>query len=884
MPRNAVKLTPDVSPPLPKPPPVTKTSPALGGHSNPPADIEPDAPPAPKLKTILVADLFCGAGGSSTGARRALRSLHLRMNLVCVNHWPTAIDTHTRNHPDARHYCQDVNTVRPHLAVPEGRLDLLMASPTCTFHSRARGGKPTSDQQRMDPWHIITWLTELRVKRLVVENVSEFLRWGPVNARTGKPIKSREGEYFLRWVETIRSLGFEVDFRILNCANYGDATTRERFFLIARSDKGRLRWPDATHAPRQSIEQPAGLLGPALKPWRPAREVIDWNIAGRSIFNRPVPLSPRTLERILAGAIKLKWPALYIVAIEACALISSLKWAIDRAERAIATGAKGADLKRAQKMLDYARPRLAQLRRKHLDATPVQMPDEGDAMTVVLRNHMDGQPVTEPLPTVTAGGTHVGIAQPMLFQVNQGEGRNRNIRSVDDPVPTVMTRPSLGVAEPMLLATGSSGAARSTDEPMATITTGGAGSPDPGCARPMLLTVAHGNLAREKSPDARRAKSVDEPLGSITAGGGQFALVMRADQQGGNGLNVRSADEPLHAVTTNGGMAVVEPMVLNRHGDNGATRSHSIDEPLPTADCRGAGYLVEPMLGGNRTNHVPKDIGEPVGSPTGSTGDRFFLVEPTTMILSGHAGGAAREVHEPMPGMTAKANGPFLVSTRQHTGGPAPRSTDEPVPTLTATDSRIAIITPYYGEGSGKTGQAVTEPIPTITTKGRFGLVVPVTNSGGGPEPRSTEEPLPTMTTAKGGEFAMVTPVTHHDDSSRARSPEEPLPTITCAPRGDLAFIAASFGERDGQQPRVHTLEQPMPTLCAEGRIQLVQPGIEFDVEFRMLEPHELASAMGFNSEDQRYEFSGTKTDVIKQIGNAVPCNTAAALVRALFQ
>lgn len=105
-------------------------------------------------RKILVADLLCGAGGSSTGAARALAELGLEMDLVCVNHWPTAIETHRRNHPEARHYVQDIATVRPHLLVPEGYLDLLMASPTCTHHSVARGGKPTSDQQRSDPWHI----------------------------------------------------------------------------------------------------------------------------------------------------------------------------------------------------------------------------------------------------------------------------------------------------------------------------------------------------------------------------------------------------------------------------------------------------------------------------------------------------------------------------------------------------------------------------------------------------------------------------------------------------------------------------------------------------------------------------------------------------------
>ena len=117
-----------------------------------------------KTRVTLVADLFCGAGGSSTGARRALASLGLQMNLVAVNHWNVAIETHSRNHPEARHYCQDVNAVKPAEVVPEGKLDLLMASPTCTYHSRARGGKPISDQGRMDPWAIVHWCTELRCR------------------------------------------------------------------------------------------------------------------------------------------------------------------------------------------------------------------------------------------------------------------------------------------------------------------------------------------------------------------------------------------------------------------------------------------------------------------------------------------------------------------------------------------------------------------------------------------------------------------------------------------------------------------------------------------------------------------------------------------------
>jgi DNA (cytosine-5)-methyltransferase 1 len=257
-------------------------------------------------RRILVADLLCGAGGSSTGCARALRELGLEMELVCVNHWPVAIETHRKNHPEARHYVQDISAVRPHLVVPEGYLDLLMASPTCTHHSVARGGKPTSDQQRSDPWHIITWLTELRVKRIIIENVWEFIGWGPVDPRSGKPIKSRKGEYFHAWIDTIRRLGFEPEWRKLNAADYGDATMRQRFILMARSDRKPVSWPMPTHT-----RKPDGLaLFPGVKPWRPAREQTEGAFAeGSRAHNSRPPAQDRAHQQGLQPQRMQEFPA-----------------------------------------------------------------------------------------------------------------------------------------------------------------------------------------------------------------------------------------------------------------------------------------------------------------------------------------------------------------------------------------------------------------------------------------------------------------------------------------------------------------------------------------------------------------------------------------------
>jgi DNA (cytosine-5)-methyltransferase 1 len=657
-------------------------------------------------KKILVADLLCGAGGSSTGCERALTELGLDMELVCVNHWQTAIDTHTLNHPKARHFVQDIATVRPHLLVPEGYLDLLMASPTCTHHSVARGGKPTSDQQRSDPWHIITWLTELRVKRLIIENVWEFTGWGPVDPKTGKPILERKGEYFNAWIETLRRLGFEPEWKKLNAADYGDATTRQRFILMARSDDRRVRWPVPTHTKRPDAG--LGLLS-TMKPWKSAREIIDWQLKGRSIFDRKKDLAPKTMARIYAGALKFGWPEPYLV---------------------------------------------------------------------ILRNHMAGQSVDGPLPAIMANGTHIGLAEPVILNMKKGSTSH----GVADPLSTQSTRASLASVEPIILSQHNSGAPRSTDDPLPTITTSGAGAEShPGCARPMLV-----------EPFVVNGRKGNEP----------------------KGVSV----DPIPTLDTKGGVWLAEPFILSRFGEGyGETRTHSVEDPMPTSSARGAGYLIE--------------------------------AEP--FVLSQGAGGA-------------------------------PRGVEEPVPTIPGGGAH-ALIAPYYGSGSGETCNSAEDALPTITSKGRFGMVVPVTNSNGGPLPRDVGEPVPTMTTAKGGEFAVVMPVTHHDGSDRVRDTSEPLPTVTGAHRGELAFITAQHGEREGQAPRVHSVDEPTPTIAATGHVDLVVTTDGYDILFRMLEPHELAAAMGFTGEDQTYEFAGTKTDQIKQIGNAVSVAKMKACVGAIM-
>ncbi len=152
------------------------------------------------------------------------------MELAAVNHWPVAIKTHQLNHPTARHYIQNLDGADPEAIVPGGWLDILMASPECRFYSRARGGKPVHDQGRMNSWIVHRWLTSLNVRCLLVENVPEFTNWGPL-LENGRPDKTRKGLYFEEWVKSLWGLGYNAEWRMLNAADYGDATTRVRFFL-----------------------------------------------------------------------------------------------------------------------------------------------------------------------------------------------------------------------------------------------------------------------------------------------------------------------------------------------------------------------------------------------------------------------------------------------------------------------------------------------------------------------------------------------------------------------------------------------------------------------------------------------------------------------------
>lgn len=380
------------------------------------------------MKTLRACDLFCGAGGSSTGLASVCEEIGRRLDLTAVNHWPIAVETHSANHPGARHLCETLDGVDPRQLYEPGKLDLLLASPECTNHSRAKGGMPVNDQSRSTAWHVIRWADALRPRAILVENVQEFLRWGPIGS-SGRPLKSREGQTFYAWAGALGSLGYTVRWRVLNSADYGAATSRERLFVQAVRGRQAIRWPEPTHAKATTKD----LFG-ELPRWRGAKEVIDWGVKGKSIFTRKKPLKENTVRRIRAGLEKFGGEA----ARPFLALLDGVPAVVPRDHMALVEpmvlGQHGGAVART---ISEPLPTVATV-----GAISFIVPTNyGERPGQSPRCHA----ADAPLPTVVAGGVTHGLVQPYLVPY-YGTGE---VDSVEDPARTVTTRDRLGLVQPV---------------------------------------------------------------------------------------------------------------------------------------------------------------------------------------------------------------------------------------------------------------------------------------------------------------------------------------------------------------------------------------------------------------------------------------------------
>lgn len=374
-----------------------------------------------KTDGLVVVDLFCGAGGGTEAAMRALRELALHAKrFLAINHWQVAVDSHADNHPDVEHVCEDIEMVKPRRAVPGGRVHLLIAAPECTFFSTARGGRPLDEQQRTQPWVICKWLQELYVENVLVENVPEFRQWGPIGAN-GKPLKSRKGETYRAFLDAIRALGYTVEDRVLNAADYGDPTTRKRLFIIARRGKKPIEWP----LPTYSKDGSRSLFG-ATQLWRPARDIIDWSIPGQSIFARKKPLSAKTMARILAGLERFGGDELkpFLIVLRNHADARSL----DEPVPTLAAQGQHIGLVEPKPFLLHITHgddvgRVHDVDKPVPTITTAHRGEMAVCQPVIVANnaHNVPKPVDEPLGTVT-GGNRLYLAEPMSLSVRSDGG------------------------------------------------------------------------------------------------------------------------------------------------------------------------------------------------------------------------------------------------------------------------------------------------------------------------------------------------------------------------------------------------------------------------------------------------------------------------------
>lgn len=461
----------------------------------------------------LIVDNFAGGGGASTGIEEATGfSVD-----IAINHDPKAIAMHKANHPNTKHYCEDVWQVDPVQACNGHPVGLAWFSPDCKHFSKAKGGKPKDKNIRGLAWVACRWAGLVRPRVIMLENVEEFKTWGPLN-RGHHPIKAKQGKTFNKFVSQLQDLGYEVQFRELVAADYGAPTMRKRFFMVARCDKRPIIWPEPTHAPADSEAVKEGLL----KPYVGAYTQIDFSRPCPSIFDTSEqikekygikavrPLAPKTMERIARG---LK------------------KFVLDNPEPFIVQCNHGGD----RRPLDTKEP-LPTITGKHgygiVESYMIQIGQTGFTKD-------RSKNIQEPLSTIVSKNEHCLIC-PTLIQYHsetaQGEVRGQTIK---DPIMTVDGSNRYGLVTSFLhkyYDGGYKGAGESMENPLPTITAWDHNS------------VVTANLIQMNNHCD--GKDIRQPLPTITAGDGHFgevrAFLIKYYGQG-TGQDIQ---EPLDTVTS----------------------------------------------------------------------------------------------------------------------------------------------------------------------------------------------------------------------------------------------------------------------------------------------------------------------------------------------
>lgn len=521
----------------------------------------------------LVVDNFAGGGGASTGIEMAIgRSVD-----IAINHDPDAIAMHRENHPNTKHYCEDVWEVDPVEACNGNPVALAWFSPDCKHFSRAKGGKPVDKKIRGLAWVAIKWAYLVRPRVLMMENVPEIVTWGPLG-EDNKPIKERAGEIFEGFIlalstgipkthpaftemcdalditedsdmalACIKGLGYVIEWRELKSCDFGAPTTRTRFYMIARCDGVAIVWPAPTHGDKRSPAVKSG----KLLPYRTAAECIDWSIPAQSIFERDKPLAENTLRRIAKGIQKF--------------------------------------------VIDNPNP-------------------------FIIHYKFENEPesIDKPLSTITAVNGHY-VCTPSIVPIGYGErkGQEPRVNDVEDPLGTVVSSGKHYVSMPILTTFNQNSKGQKIDRPLDTVM---AGATRFGVVAPTLI-----QYHSEQNPSDARGQELTEPLMTVDTSN-RYALSVAniMKNYGGNYQGSGSSvDEPLDTVTAKDHNSLVTAHILTmrNHMDG-----QPIDEPLTTVSCSGAhhaevqAFLVKYFSHGSNA----KSVDEPLDTITAK--DRFAVI------------------------------------------------------------------------------------------------------------------------------------------------------------------------------------------------------------------------------------------------------------------
>lgn len=500
----------------------------------------------------IIVDNFAGGGGASTGIELATG----RVVDIAINHDPAAILMHQTNHPHTEHYRESVWDVDP-VELCRGRnVGLAWFSPDCKHFSKAKGAALVDRNIRGLAWIVLKWAGLVRPRVIILENVEEFVTWGPV--RKGKPVKSKSGLTFDKWLSQLKALGYDVEYKTLVAADYGTPTSRKRFFLVARCDGKPIVWPKPTHAPKDDIRVKNG----ELKPYRTAADIIDWSLPCPSIFDTKQevmekyglkavrPLADNTMRRIARGLDKfvIKSNKPFIVPI-----------------------GYGERQGQAPRIHDIDSPLPTEVSsNKHYVCQPLmspyQMHNHTNAggtdcrapvntitsagaqmlLTPILAQHKfdnAAQDVKKPLSTITAVGAHEIITPSLIqYHTEQSEKENRAY-TLNEPLKTADGSNRFGVMAPYLTKYYSGDSGHRADVPLHTVTSRerenlsacflskyftGVDGADCSNPLPTVTAIDHNSLcaahvAEFKGKD--KGQAADVPLRTITAGDGEFGVV-----------------------------------------------------------------------------------------------------------------------------------------------------------------------------------------------------------------------------------------------------------------------------------------------------------------------------------------------------------------------